>query len=164
MDMHKQMLLLLFISLAGPSGCSPRSTATTQLEHGDRATELEKAAQKNDSDILALRKTVRKVIAQHLAVSVDLVDMDKPLCEPPCKADDLDLVEIVMALEERLAIEIPDKMLEDRLKERGKFLAKVESNRKSTVVTITPNELVDIVIEAKKQPPKRKFDKPGARP
>jgi acyl carrier protein len=63
--------------------------------------------------------------------------MDRPISEPPLKADDLDLVEIVMTLEERRGVEISDAALERYGKLGGP-------------VRITPNQLATIVKEAPK--------------
>jgi acyl carrier protein len=59
-----------------------------------------------------LEKTVRDVIAKQLNVKPDAIDMRKPLSDPPLKADDLDVVEMLMSLEERLDVFFPDSVLD----------------------------------------------------
>jgi hypothetical protein len=72
--------------------------------------------------------------------------MDRPISDSPLKADDLDLVEIVMELEERLGIEIADAAIERQAGPLGKG-----------TVRITPSQLVSIARDAPKvQPSKRK--------
>jgi acyl carrier protein len=78
----------------------------------------------------AIESLVRNVISELLKVDSSAIPMDKPISDPPLKADELDLVEIVMELEERQGVEIPD--------------AAIESS-----VRITPNQLVAIVRHAR---------------
>lgn len=74
------------------------------------------------------------------------IRMDNPISDPPTKADDLDLVEIVMNLEERVGVEITDAAIERYL--GGKML--------NTPPRITPNQLARIVGEAPMLEVKRK--------
>ena len=46
--------------------------------------------------------------------------MNKPLSDPPLKADDLDLVELVMEVEERLGVAIQDDQVEKLSGKLGK--------------------------------------------
>ena len=78
-----------------------------------------------------VEQTVRAVLGERLKVNPEQIDMDRPLAGPPLNADDLDFVEIVMDVEERLGIHIPDDLF-DRLGPR-----------------ITPRELVTIAGGAK---------------
>src|SRR5437868_14700378 len=83
----------------------------------------------------AAEKAVRAVISELLKVHPSSIAMDKPISDPPLNADDLDLVEIVMELEERHGIEIADDSVEQYT--GGKL-------RKGPV-PITPNQLASIV-------------------
>jgi len=97
--------------------------------------------QKNENQRRAagdIEKTVRAVIGEQLKTNPDAIDMNKPLSGPPLNADDLDVVEIAMDLEERLGIMIPDEAIDGH----GKRL--------------TPSDLVNIVARAKQLPPTRK--------
>jgi acyl carrier protein len=94
----------------------------------------------------ASERAVRAVISELLKVDSAGIPMDMPISDPPLKADDLDLVEIVLELEERLGIEIPDA---DLKRYAGKLA--------ESLVEITPNQLVAIVRDAPKaQQPKRR--------
>lgn len=91
-------------------------------------------------------KAVRAVISELLKVDSSTIPMDRPISEPPLKADDLDLVEIVMELEERQGVEISDAAVERYA--RGKL--------GKGPIRITPNQLVLLVKEAPKlREPKR---------
>jgi acyl carrier protein len=103
------------------------------------STEPPNASTKENSPDAA-EKLVRAVIADLLKVDSASIQMDKPISDPPLKADDLDLVEIVMELEERHGIEIADAAVERYI--GGKL-------RKGPV-PITPNQLALIVREAPK--------------
>ena len=56
-----------------------------------------------------VEKVVRSVIAERFAVSPASFDLNESLSDPPFKADDLDVVELIMTLEERLGVVIPDQ-------------------------------------------------------
>jgi acyl carrier protein len=88
-------------------------------------------------------QVVRAVISEKFKVDPVAIAMDKPISEPPLKADDLDIVEIVMELEERLLVQVSDKAIERYNS------AKLGNGGK---VGITPNQLVTIVKESPKIP------------
>jgi acyl carrier protein len=93
-----------------------------------------------------VERTVRAAIADLLKVDASSIPMDQPISSPPLKADELDLVEIVLELEERLDIEIDDATVERQAGPLGKG-----------PLRITPNQLVTIAREAPKaQVTKRK--------
>jgi acyl carrier protein len=87
-------------------------------------------------EVEASERVVRSVISKNLKVDPSAIEMDKPISEPPLNADELDLVEIVMDLEEQLIIVVPEEALEHQL---GKG-----------PVQITPRQLATIVREASK--------------
>jgi acyl carrier protein len=84
---------------------------------------------------------VRAVIAELMNVDLASIDMNQPLSAPPLKADELDLVEMVMELEDRLGIVIPDADLEQAAGTLGKG-----------PVQLTPAQLVTIVGNARERP------------
>ncbi len=90
---------------------------------------------------------VRAAIAAVLKVDSSTIQMDKPFSDPSLKADELDLVEIVMELEERFGVEISDAALE---RSAGGKLGK-------DLLRLTPKQLVSAIQEApKSQSLKRK--------
>lgn len=78
---------------------------------------------------------VQKILSQQFNVAPSQILMDQPITVPPLSADDLDLVEIVMELDDRFGIMIPDDAVP----------VVNETSR------ITPNQLVSIVLEAQKK-------------
>jgi acyl carrier protein len=85
-------------------------------------------------------KVVRDVISAQMNVDSSAIQMDKPISDPPINADDLDLVEILMELEDRLGVEISDDAVERYAREKpGKGTAR-----------ITPNQLMSIIQESPK--------------
>jgi acyl carrier protein len=83
---------------------------------------------------------VREVVAHQLGIDPSAVSMDRPISDPPLGADELDLVEIVMELEDRLGVEIPDAALERHL---GGAFGKGPAR-------ITPAQLVAVAADAPK--------------
>lgn len=80
------------------------------------------------------QKAVQSILAEQFKVEPSVISMDQPITAPPLSADDLDLVEIVMELEDRFGISIPE-------------LSVPLVSEKSQ---LTPNQLVSIVQEAQK--------------
>ncbi len=103
-------------------------------------------APQNAKPAADIEKTVRAVIAEQLKVNADTIDMKKPLSGPPLKADELDIVELVMTLEERLGVEIPDSAID----KYGGLMPKNGSSR------LSPADLVSIAADAVANPTPRK--------
>ncbi len=91
-----------------------------------------------------VEELVRTVITKQFGVPAGKIAMDRPLSDPPLSADELDMVELVMELEDRLNITIPDEALEKRSK----------ATKAADVVRITPADLVKIVRKAQTRPGK----------
>ncbi|MBR3299476.1 MAG: acyl carrier protein [Clostridia bacterium] len=68
---------------------------------------------------------IRKAIAQQLRIPEDRITEDSRLIDD-LKADSLDVVELVMGLEERYGIEIPDEDL-PTIKTVGDIIRYIES-------------------------------------
>ena len=98
-------------------------------------------------------RDVRATLSELLKVDSTAIPMDKPISEPPLKADDLDLVEIVMELEERRDIAISDDAIE---RYAGAEFGKGP-------IRVTPNQLVLIVREAPKGQLRTQGSKAGAK-
>ncbi len=65
--------------------------------------------------------------------------MDKPLAGPPLKADELDIVELVMELEEEFNVEISDAALERMTgANQGKRFAQVTPAQLAALVKSAP--------------------------
>ncbi len=59
----------------------------------------------------ALFERVQELVAEQLAVKIDMVDSEASIIDD-LGADSLDQVELVMALEEAFEIEVPDEVAE----------------------------------------------------
>jgi len=84
--------------------------------------------------LTADQEVVRDILAEQFQVKASVIEMDRPISDPPLGADDLDIVEIVMELEDRFGVTIPDAAVA------------VGDNK----APMTPNQLVSIVREAQK--------------
>ena len=60
---------------------------------------------------MAILDDVKEVVAEQLGVNIDEIKEDSKFAED-LGADSLDVVELVMALEEKFDIEIPDESVE----------------------------------------------------
>ncbi len=102
--------------------------------------------QADEEPISNTKAAVLAELGKHFKVASESIDVNRSLMVPPLKADDLDLVEIVMNLEERFQVEIPDSLIEKH--GNGKLGDKS--------FDLTPLQLVTIVDESKLQATKRK--------
>ena len=118
--MNRPLRVLVVVLAAGCSG-APESNGTGP-------------APAKDAD-----RAVREAMASVFDVKPSSVDMNRPLGDPPFNADELDLVELVMEVEERLGVEIPDAKIEE-----------LEAGQpKKAPVRVTPAQLVEIARQAK---------------
>ena len=94
---------------------------------------------------------VREILASHFHVDAKEIPFDQSLDKPPLQADELDLVEIIMELEDRYSITIPDGEVSFESTDRETGLP---------AVRVTPQNLVKIVDtlrrQAKKPAPRSK--------
>ena len=70
---------------------------------------------------------IRKAIAEQLNVPMENITLETRFIED-LKADSLDLVELVMDLEDRYGVEIPDEQLAE-IKTVGQIVEIVENNK-----------------------------------
>lgn len=76
---------------------------------------------------MAVFDDVKAVVVEQLGVGADEVKMESKFIED-LNADSLDVVELVMALEEKLGIEIPDEVAE-KMATVGDVVAYIEENK-----------------------------------
>lgn len=76
---------------------------------------------------MAIFDDVKAVVVEQLGVGADEVKMDSKFVED-LNADSLDVVELVMALEEKLGIEIPDEVAE-KMATVGDVVAYIEEKK-----------------------------------
>ncbi len=70
---------------------------------------------------------VKAIIAEQLAVNVDQVKPESSFVED-LGADSLDNVELIMALEEKFGLEVPDEVAE-KLRTVGEVIEYIKSNK-----------------------------------
>jgi acyl carrier protein len=91
---------LLVVALGCTMGCTYGSSANGSKTEQQPVDSQDKKS-KND-----VEPVVRGVVAERLRVKPQSIDMNKPI------VDELGVVQIVMTLEERFKIEIPDKIID----------------------------------------------------
>ena len=106
------------------SSASPQRTPTANITPAPPPPVKSTAATEVTSE-------VRKIVADTLGLKPDDVGADTPLSKLKKPADELDVVEIIMRVEERFDIEIRDDEL------AGSDI--------STVTNITPRQIADLV-------------------
>ena len=104
MKMLRIRLAIALITLSIFSGCGNKpSPQTSNLKHeGDKTT------QSVSSDYEQILNDIRNIVARQLKLETSAIDVDAPLSKQKIAADDLDGVEIIMAIEETFNIEIRD--------------------------------------------------------
>lgn len=117
----------LILAMAVLAGCSAKVDPTVPTGPGSKA---------DASD--PVQTAVRDLIVEQLAVDRSKVDMNRPIGDPPLGADELDLVELIMEIEEHFDVSIPDEELE---KISGAQATALPSR-------ITPAHLVTLVKQA----------------
>jgi len=100
--------LLMLCLAAAVTAATPDSARPEQRAAAPKATTGGKAVRSVDAKLL---ERVRKIAADILRVKPRDIAVDVPLSNQKFRADDLDMVEIVMALEEAYKMEIPDNEL-----------------------------------------------------
>jgi acyl carrier protein len=56
-----------------------------------------------------IQKEIIDIVAKHLGIEQESVDINIPLSKQKAPADELDVVEIIMTIEEKLGVEIKDE-------------------------------------------------------
>jgi acyl carrier protein len=104
-------LLLIALAIAGGASCSKRSAPPESGAAPERPQAVRPPPPPQAT--AATTAKVRAVVAEMLEVPVSAISDDMPLAQAPKPADDLAIVEIVLALEETFKIELPDQELEE---------------------------------------------------
>ena len=129
--------LLFAAALICLAGCGPASQSPAATRQTPAAPAGGPSAQS------AAEGAVMEAAAKILNVRRGQIPLDIPLGKPPLNADELDVVEIVIEVEERLGIEIPDADLE---REAG------SANATQLAQRLTPAMLVRLAGLAKREP------------
>jgi acyl carrier protein len=121
--MRLSFLIVVLFATLGLLGCAGRDA-----EVGPRRPSL------------GVEETVRRAVAEILSIDPRTIDMARPLAE--LGAEDLDVLEIVMTIEEDLGVMFPDDLLEW-----------IEGKRPANgPVRLTPDDLVRIARDARPGP------------
>jgi acyl carrier protein len=107
MSIRYSTRLILCLAIA-VTAATPDSARPEQKAAAPKATTGGKVIRSVDAKLL---EQVRKIAAGILRVKPRDIAVDAPLSKQKFRADDLDMVEIVMALEEAYKISIPDNEL-----------------------------------------------------
>lgn len=137
--------LLLIVSLA--AGCaeqsrpepSPQPVATASPDPAAPAVAAEPAvADAASRDVEAF---IPMLLAEQLGIERSRIVMDRPIAGPPLGADELDLVEIVMEIEDHFDVTLSDEEL-----------VKIAGGTETEMPTrITPSHLVKLTKDAVKR-------------
>ena len=119
--MRRTSLFLLLV--AALIGCGSQQAATKSQSTSTAGTEL----------------LVRAAIAKVMKTDASSIQMDRPISDPPLKADDLSLVEIIIEIEDRAGISIDERTIEVHAGRLGDGPPKV-----------TPNQIVKMVQDSPK--------------
>ena len=103
--LRSRLVIVLFISFSILSGCGNKSqpqTSNPQAE-GDKPTWSDPLGNEQ------ILNGIRDIVAKQLSLDAGAVDVDAPLSKQKIAADELDVVEIVMNVEDMFGIEIKDE-------------------------------------------------------
>jgi acyl carrier protein len=95
-------LLITLSLLAGCDSKSPSQTSNSKAE----AVKPNQSAQFNDEQILS---RIKSIVAKQLSLDTNVIDVDAPLSKQKVAADELDVIEIIMNVEETFGVEIRDE-------------------------------------------------------
>jgi acyl carrier protein len=99
------MPLALIIALTFLSGCGYNSS----FQNSSPKAESSKASLPVSLDNENILSSVRNIVAKQLSLDAGAVDVDLPLSKQKAAADELDVVEIIMNIEDTFGIEIKDE-------------------------------------------------------
>jgi acyl carrier protein len=127
-----RLALALITTLSLLSGCGnkPPTQPSNSKAEGDKLTQ---SGSPNDEQILS---GVRNIVARQLSLDGSAIDVGAPLSKQKVAADELDVVEIIMSVEETFGIEIQDE--------------EVSTPKGNLSDVVTVRRLADIVARKKK--------------
>jgi acyl carrier protein len=107
---------ILILAVALVAGCSeqPKSVEQPKLVTPPDLSKPKPARDNADpATSKELDEVVLTLLAEQLGVPRSQIDMNRPISSPPMNADDLDLVELIMEIEEHFEVTIQDQELVD---------------------------------------------------
>jgi acyl carrier protein len=100
-----KLAIALITTLSLLSGCGNKSHPQTS----NLKPEGDKPIQSVSSDYEQILSGIRNIVAKQLSLDASAIDVDVALSKQKVAADDLDVVEIIMNIEETFGIEIKDE-------------------------------------------------------
>ena len=128
----KTFSVLSVVALLLHTGCG----SATPNQPSESKTKEVRSAESATSEYQRIVESISRIVGKQLGLNVREVDVDVPLSKQKKAADDLDVVEIIMKVEEAFNIEIKDEEVGESLQEVGrelsvKKLADIVSKKKS---------------------------------
>jgi acyl carrier protein len=122
-----RLTIALTITLSFLSGCGnkPQSQTSNLKPEGDKPT---RSVAADSEQILS---GIRNIVAKQLSLDASAVDVDAALSKQKVAADELDVIEILMSVEETFGVEIKD---EEVIKPEGQFKDDVSVRKLADVV------------------------------
>jgi acyl carrier protein len=119
--MRIKTMLPLLIVLGFLMQTSCRRTTSHQLSQGNPREVI--STQSSSPDYQKTVERIRAIVGTQLNINAGEVDVDLPLLKQKKAADELDLVEIIMNVENTFNVEIKDDEVGESLEEIGKNLS-----------------------------------------
>jgi acyl carrier protein len=97
--------MALAVAIGGFAGCGP---SEQKREKGEARPTHSSVV---DKGVIVRLEDVRQIVARQFNLNVEQLDVNRPLVE---YGDELDVVEVVMTLEDRYRVKIPDERIMDK--------------------------------------------------
>jgi acyl carrier protein len=114
--LRTKLAISLVTILSLLAGCGNKSHS----QNSNLKPEDDKPTRSVSSDYEQILSGVRNIVAKQLSLDASAIDVDVPLSKQKVAADELDVVEIIMKVEETFGIEIKDEEVgnsEEQLKD-----------------------------------------------
>ena len=119
MLMKTKLSLLTVLAFLLQAGCSRTTPRQPSQEKPKEVT----SNQSVSPDYQQVVERIRAIVGEQLGLNAGEVNVDLPLLKQKKAADELDLVEIIMNVENTFNVEIKDEEVGQSLEERGRDLS-----------------------------------------
>ena len=104
---------MIIATVATQWNCANKTTS----QNAHNSNEQNSASQATTSELQNTQDKITEIVAKQLGIEPGSVDPNVPLSKQKVAADELDVVEIVMSIEEELDVEIKDEEIGDTVGE-----------------------------------------------